>query len=324
MGLDGSPQGRARGLTRAILDTFPIVKFGGGGTGNGEGSSGTATGRGDPTKDVEGQELTHWEVVDQTATKRESALITRNGDQITPQSKDAAATESLDQGLTRAATSPSALMNLNAKHSTSSFDPYSEDRGEGPSSPPAVTSSPPPRNPDPQDIVPIRADLSPEAMGRATCPICIVDFEEGDDIRVLPCEGKHRFHPQCVDQWLLELSSSCPICRQDFLALATMLSHEDERESQELGVDGLYPDYPDREHHRQQQQALSPRRPGLMTSAHSNNRFSKYLRFATGRRHRREQQEQEAQQQESQHQQYGSSSSVLRADESSTAMARRA
>lgn len=57
-------------------------------------------------------------------------------------------------------------------------------------------------------------DLVPDAIGRETCPICIVDFEEGDDLRVLPCEGHHRFHQQCVDQWLLELSSSCPICRQ--------------------------------------------------------------------------------------------------------------
>jgi Ring finger domain len=57
-------------------------------------------------------------------------------------------------------------------------------------------------------------EISPEAIGRETCPICIVDFQEGDDLRVLPCEGKHRFHQECVDQWLLELSSSCPICRE--------------------------------------------------------------------------------------------------------------
>src|SRR6266404_4373064 len=57
------------------------------------------------------------------------------------------------------------------------------------------------------------ADPLPESIGRDTCPICIVDFEDGDDVRVLPCEGKHVFHQACVDPWLLELSSSCPICR---------------------------------------------------------------------------------------------------------------
>jgi Ring finger domain len=72
------------------------------------------------------------------------------------------------------------------------------DVGEGPSYPsPSATK-----------------EIVPDAIGRETCPICIVDFEEGDDLRLLPCEGKHRFHQNCVDPWLLELSSSCPICRQ--------------------------------------------------------------------------------------------------------------
>jgi hypothetical protein len=60
-------------------------------------------------------------------------------------------------------------------------------------------------------------DPLPESIGRETCPICIVDFEDGDDVRVLPCEGKHVFHQACVDPWLLELSSSCPICRHGTL-----------------------------------------------------------------------------------------------------------
>lgn len=64
-------------------------------------------------------------------------------------------------------------------------------------------------------------DVVPDAIGRETCPICIIDFEEGDDLRVLPCEGHHRFHQECVDQWLLELSSSCPICRQGESVLST-------------------------------------------------------------------------------------------------------
>ena len=57
------------------------------------------------------------------------------------------------------------------------------------------------------------SNLRLESIGRETCPICTVDFKDGDDVRVLPCEGKHVFHQTCVDPWLLELSSSCPICR---------------------------------------------------------------------------------------------------------------
>jgi len=70
--------------------------------------------------------------------------------------------------------------------------------------------------------------VDPAAIGRETCPICIADFEEGDDVRVLPCPGHHRFHMECVDPWLLELSTSCPICREDFQALENMAMAQDE------------------------------------------------------------------------------------------------
>ena len=73
---------------------------------------------------------------------------------------------------------------------------------------PRITANTVDPSPNPNDAV------IPEAIGRETCPICILDFEEGDDLRILPCEGKHRFHQTCVDPWLLELSGSCPLCRQ--------------------------------------------------------------------------------------------------------------
>lgn len=31
---------------------------------------------------------------------------------------------------------------------------------------------------------------------------------------MLPCEREHQFHQACIDQWLLEVSSSCPLCRK--------------------------------------------------------------------------------------------------------------
>lgn len=45
------------------------------------------------------------------------------------------------------------------------------------------------------------------------CSICTEDFEVGQDQRVLPCD--HRFHPACVDPWLLNVSGTCPLCRID-------------------------------------------------------------------------------------------------------------
>jgi hypothetical protein len=41
------------------------------------------------------------------------------------------------------------------------------------------------------------------------CSICTDDFERGQDIRVLPCN--HKFHPACVDPWLLNVSGTCPL-----------------------------------------------------------------------------------------------------------------
>lgn len=53
-------------------------------------------------------------------------------------------------------------------------------------------------------------DTADEGLG---CSICTDDFENGQDIRVLPCN--HKFHPACVDPWLLDVSGTCPLCRID-------------------------------------------------------------------------------------------------------------
>lgn len=41
------------------------------------------------------------------------------------------------------------------------------------------------------------------------CSICTEDFVKSEDIRVLPCN--HRFHPVCIDPWLLNMSGTCPL-----------------------------------------------------------------------------------------------------------------
>jgi hypothetical protein len=63
--------------------------------------------------------------------------------------------------------------------------------------------------PDPSAAM---ADL--EGDQEEQCPICLIEFEEGDDIRVLPCEKEHVYHKTCIDPWLLDVSSSCPLCRK--------------------------------------------------------------------------------------------------------------
>ncbi|CAO1630727.1 unnamed protein product [Sympodiomycopsis kandeliae] len=48
-----------------------------------------------------------------------------------------------------------------------------------------------------------------------TCPICTDDFVDGDEVRVLPCSGRHHYHSACIDEWMAG-HSVCPLCRFDF------------------------------------------------------------------------------------------------------------
>ncbi|KAL1532304.1 hypothetical protein AAHA92_32330 [Salvia divinorum] len=47
----------------------------------------------------------------------------------------------------------------------------------------------------------------------AQCYICLVEYEDGDSMRVLPCH--HEFHQACIDKWLKEVHRVCPLCRRD-------------------------------------------------------------------------------------------------------------
>lgn len=47
------------------------------------------------------------------------------------------------------------------------------------------------------------------------CAICLVDFMDGEKVRVLP-KCNHGFHVRCIDTWLMS-HSSCPTCRRSLL-----------------------------------------------------------------------------------------------------------
>jgi hypothetical protein len=52
-----------------------------------------------------------------------------------------------------------------------------------------------------QEVTPKEGDLG--------CSICTEDFTTGEDVRVLPCQ--HKYHPACIDPWLLNVSGTCPL-----------------------------------------------------------------------------------------------------------------
>lgn len=53
------------------------------------------------------------------------------------------------------------------------------------------------------------ASAAPKEGDHLQCSICHEDFATGEDVRVLPCH--HKYHPACIDPWLLDISGTCPL-----------------------------------------------------------------------------------------------------------------
>ncbi|KAF9475532.1 hypothetical protein BDN70DRAFT_813981 [Pholiota conissans] len=252
----GPPQSRARGLTRAILDTFPIVKFGTQTTSDPTVSS-LQREKGPNTHDPEADlEMNNLSSIKKISPHTSLPELTPNHSSTS--GLGAFVLTQPTPNIHSPGNDTHAIFILHSQSRRGSHRPVenqqeSADMGEGPS------------RPNPSAAIHLEhEDMVPASIGRETCPICIVDFEEGDDIRVLPCEGKHCFHQECVDPWLLKLSSSCPICRHDFLALENMLSGQpDDHDGVEPTIDS---------------------HPAYLHEHANGGRFSRYLRFARRRR----------------------------------------
>lgn len=69
-----------------------------------------------------------------------------------------------------------------------------------------ITAAPVVAVSDGEEQVMSTAEMDPSQL---RCPVCMEDFESGQDLRVLPCH--HSFHPDCIDPWLLNVAGSCPL-----------------------------------------------------------------------------------------------------------------
>ncbi|KZV69347.1 hypothetical protein PENSPDRAFT_665817 [Peniophora sp. CONT] len=240
-GDDGGAFGTGAGgtLTRAILDTFPVIKFGA--------PARTST---DREADADEKDAHSYEMDERRGSTEKRMSGASDGE-----ARDAE-WNMVERPMSYAEDGAPVEQFEGEAEASTSTSPVSTRARPRPARAPSSA---------PADEAPL-----PDQIGRETCPICIVDFEEGDDLRVLPCDGHHRFHQTCVDPWLLELSTSCPLCRQDFVALQNIISGASQ--------DGHVMTMHDGELGHWERRESGPRHSSVY------GRFSKYLRFALARR----------------------------------------
>lgn len=191
---------RAKGIARAVLDTLPIVKFGG---------------EREPAKpgDVEMVDRQQHSYQQRRQEGEEEETEEGRGagrgeqDAIITGSSSFATGDELASGPPRSST-------RTALHNDAS--PQYRLQGDGNEA--AGLSSDLQHSNDigTSDAGPASERMNKQQQARESamdmapsCSICTEDFAMGEDIRVLPCD--HKFHPPCVDPWLLNVSGTCPL-----------------------------------------------------------------------------------------------------------------
>lgn len=235
----GAGRTRAEGLTKAILDTFPVVRWGGGGGGGGRGE-----GQGEVESEVSSSQERrrragdeeHGSIgsVEEEDGRKKSIAAGVSTENIELAVMPAiAAVDSAHPGFGgRRESHASTIGGTESLSSMRGEMPLLPDGSSSSSTRPGSQALAPPvpssttrsssemggdHAPPPQTTAAVDAIIAatPMESDSESCPICLTEFEEGDELRILPCDERHRFHSECIDPFLLNVSRLCPLCRLD-------------------------------------------------------------------------------------------------------------
>ena len=64
-----------------------------------------------------------------------------------------------------------------------------------------------------QNLAKTKFDPSSDGVKAESCSICLLDYQENDQVIPLPCDEKHVFHEECIKEWLKK-NNCCPLCKK--------------------------------------------------------------------------------------------------------------